>query len=163
MVPFTDNLENFLLEFHKKNGHRNSNSLRKYILNNNNYYYGIVNDIEKIVKNFSICNIKLHYDQRKKREPSNIILFNKPKYRYVGDLSDLPTEIKQYSGFNFSLTILDYFSKFIDSFLLKKKEQNNISKCLENFIKFYGAPLEFGYDNGREFINCAVKKISIKH
>ena len=48
MIPFTDNLENFFLDSHKKNRHRISNSLRKFILNNN-YYYSMVNDTEKIV------------------------------------------------------------------------------------------------------------------
>ena len=147
MVPFTDNLENFLLDFHKKNGHRNSFSLRKFILNNNYYYYGIVKDTEKIVKNCSICNIKFHYDQKRKREPSKIILFNKPKYRYVGDLSALPTELKEYSGFNYTFTIIDHFSKFINSYLLKSKDQDSVAKCIENFITFNGSPLEFGCDN----------------
>ena len=54
--------------------------------------------------------------------------------------------------------IIDHFSKFLDAYLLEDKKKDNIIKCLSKFFKFYGNPVQFGCDNGREFINNAVKK-----
>ena len=48
------------------------------MLANNYYYFGIVEDTDKIIKNCPICNIKKNFN-KKKRIESKIIIFNKPK------------------------------------------------------------------------------------
>ena len=68
------------------------------------------------------------------------------------DLSALPTELKENSVFNYTFTIIDHFSLFIDSYLLKSKDQDS------DYI--LGSPLEFGRDNGRELLYNSVKKLS---
>ena len=91
--------------------------------------------------------------QLKKREKAELIIFNKPKVRYVGDLTDIPTELKKDTKYNFIFSIIAHFSKFADSYLLIDKTQKSILDSLIYFFTFYDEPIEFGCDNGRESIN----------
>ena len=104
-------------------------------------------------------NVNIKY----KREKSKIILFNKPKIRYIGDLRDIPNKLKVNSKYNYIFTIIDHFSKFLNSYLIIKKDQKTFSKHLEQFFNFYGRPMEFGSDNGREFVNLSVKNLLEKN
>ena len=96
---------------------------------------------------------------KNKIEKSNIILFNRPKYRFIGDLSYIPTELKINNNYLYIFIIIDHFSKLLNAYLLKNKDHKSIVNCMEKFFKYYGLPKEFGCDNGAEFLNKAVKNI----
>ena len=51
--------------------------------------------------------------------------------------------------YKYIFTIIDHFSKFSQSYLLKDKKKENILDKLKLFFEFYGDPEEFGSDNGR--------------
>jgi len=91
----------------------------------------------------------------------------KPKQRYVIDLTYLPIEITKNNKFKYIFNILDHFSKYLISFLIKNKLGKTIAENLENCFKKYGVPEEIGSDNGSEFVNKHVKnllnKYKIKH
>lgn len=96
IVPFVKNLDIFLYEIHKETNHKDSVALRKELLNRNFYYKGIIKDTENIVNNCSICNMKNIYNNKVKSENINkVIIFNRPKYRYVGDITTIPNELKK--------------------------------------------------------------------
>ena len=152
-VPFTKNLKEYLLKIHSEDLHRNALSLKKSLLSRNIFYYGITEDTINFIKECSICNIKINYKQKSKREITKLIIFKKQRYKYIGDLSDIPNEIKVRTKFLYIFIIIDHFSKFLDAFLLENKKQETILKYLDYFCKFYGYPIQFGCDNGREFIN----------
>ena len=122
-------------------------------MSRNIYYKGITSDTNKVIKECPICNIKINYKNKNKREISKLIIFKRPKFRYIGDLSDIPNELKAGTKFLHIFIIIDHFSKFLDAFLLEDKKKESILKYLDYFCKFYGYPLQFGCDNGREFIN----------
>ena len=42
-----------------------------------------------------------------------VIIFNNPKYRYVGDLTEIPYELRINSNYIYIFTIIDHFSKLV--------------------------------------------------
>ena len=65
--------------------------------------------------------------------------------------------------YKYIFTIIDHFSKFSKSYLLKDKKKENILENLKLFFEFYGIPEEFGSDNGREFINSSITSFLLKN
>ena len=47
-----------------------------------------------IVNQCSKCFLKNNIDKKNKREKTNIIIFKEPKSRYVGDLTNIPNELR---------------------------------------------------------------------
>jgi len=81
---------------------------------------------EKITKNCNICKMK-NYKFNKHFTELKVIIFKKPKIRYIGDLTDIPIEIiDKNKNYNYIYTIKDNFSKFADSYLMENKNSNNI-------------------------------------
>jgi len=165
-VPFVKDLKQFLYQFHSNTNHKGFEAFRKALINDNIYYKGIIKDIQNIIDNCAICKLKNQKINLKKDEKFNLILFKKPKDRYIGDLTSIPIEFKNNvnntyydinKNYNYIFTIIDHFSKFSESYLLKDKKQNTILNFLKNFFDFYGEPIEFGTDNGRELINLICK------
>ena len=92
-----------------------------------------------------------------KRKESKLIIFNKPKCRYVGDLTEIPFELRLNTKYIYIFTIIDRFSKLSNSYLLIDKTKESILENLKKFFLFFGFPEEFGCDNDREFVNIAVE------
>ena len=84
---------------------------------------------------------------------------NKPKERYVIDITYLPFEIYKNSKFRYILNCLDHFSKFLFSFLLENKTAKEINDKLKLIFQINGFPEQIGSDNGSEFNNKLVKKL----
>ena len=155
-------MDNFLYAIHKETNHKDAVALRRELLNRNFYYKGIIKDTENIVKNCSICNMKNIYNNKVKSEITNkIIIFNRPKYRYVGDITTIPNELKKNNNYQYIFVIIDHFSKYLGAYLIENKNKNSILNSLKNFIKFNGPPLHFSCDNGKEFLNNEIKKFLI--
>ena len=62
---------------------------------------------------------KKNYDDKTKREKTKMIIFNRPKIRYIGDLTDLSNEIKKNTKYLYLFIIIDHFSKFLKVNLLE--------------------------------------------
>ena len=150
-IPYNMDYYANLSELHKNNFHC---SFRRLIdkFNISGYTYkGLYEDAETIVKTCPICIQKER--QFYKREPSKQIVFNKPKERYIGDITELPREIIIKTDIKYQFNIIDHFSKFGFSFLLKNKNAKTILDCIKECFSKYGNPDEFGSDNGKEFSN----------
>ena len=85
-----------------------------------------------------------------------LIIFKRPRVRYIADITDIPLEIRKGTDYLYLLNIIDHFSKYVASYLIKSKKSETILNKIKNFIDEEGAPLEFGFDNGREFFNKEV-------
>ena len=84
-------------------------------------------------------------------------MFKEPKTRYVGDLTNIPNELRTKTKYIYQFIIIAHFSKFLNSYLLENKKSNSILKCLNNFFIYFGKPKEYGSDNGKEFLNSAIQ------
>ena len=151
-VPFLQNLEKYIYDIHKNLNHSNHNIVRKEIIKNNYFFKGITKTVKHICKNCAICNIKSNI-KIQKREKTKLIIFNKPKYRYIIDLTDIPTELTIGTNYKYLINIIDHFSKYTGSYLLENKTGNLVKEKIKNFLDEEGNPLEIGFDNGKEFLN----------
>ena len=92
-IPFVENLYEYLMDLHAKNGHRGVETFRNTLLNNNIYYKGIIKDIHNIINKCAVCKIKNKNIKLDKKEKFKLIIFSKPRERYIGDLTVIPAEI----------------------------------------------------------------------
>ena len=164
-VPFTKNIIEYLKTIHSKTFHRGIDSLRKELISRKVYYFGIMKDIKTVISSCVICKLKRNKIDLSKKEKYNLIIFKRPKDRYIADLTYIPLEFtnnksnkfyEENKKYKYILTITDHFSKLADSFLLEDKSQKSILSKIIYFFDYYGLPKEFGTDNGREFINHSV-------
>ena len=88
-----------------------------------------------------------------KREHSKVIILDKPKNRYVLDLTEFPLNFDTKSEYKYILNIIYQFSRMAGSYLLKSKNSYNILNYIKDFLEQYGIPKSVGSDNGREFKN----------
>ena len=125
------------------------------------FYHGIYDDLENIVHICPICTQKniVFY----KRIPTKQIIFNKPKERYVMDLTYLPIELCKKTKIKYLFNLIDHFSKFIISYPIENKNGKTIANKLEQCFKEFGVPNQIGSDNGSEFINKYVNNILTKN
>ena len=149
------NIHKYIYDIHKQFGHRNHNSIREELKKRHIYFKGIYSTIKKVCLSCGICNIKIK-TKIAKREKAKLIIFNKPRSRYIVDITDIPTEIRANTNYLYLLNIVDHFTKYANSYLLSNKNQNSILNCIKNFIEDVGEPIEMGFDNGREFLNRSV-------
>ena len=95
-----------------------------------------------------------------KRIPSKQLIFNRPKDRYVIDLTYIPIDLMKNKNNIYLLNIIDHFSKYLISYLIYNKKGQTISKKLAECFKKFGNPKEIGADdNGSEFSNKYVKNL----
>ena len=97
-----------------------------------------------------------------KREPCCQIITSFPKQRYIIDVTELPDEFNIKDKF-YLFNIIDHFSKFGMSHLIKDKKAETILEKLKLSFESYGFPLEIGSDNGPEFKNSLVENFLSKH
>ena len=70
------------------------------------------------------------------------------------DLTELPIELKSNNNYTYLFNIIDHFSKFGMSFLLKNKDSKTY---LKTTLECNGYPTELGSDNDKEFCNELVE------
>ena len=61
------------------------------------------------------------------------------------------------SEFNYLLCIIDHFSKFAKTYLLKSKESSEVLKYIKLYITEFGSPHIIQSDNGGEFTAKIIK------
>ena len=103
--------------------HRGFNSMRDEFIKRKITYYGINNDIKSVINKCDICSLK-KTTEIQKRERTKLIIFNRPRVRYIGDLTDIPFELSTNTNYKYIFTLIDHFSKFSASYLLINKKKN---------------------------------------
>lgn len=96
------------------------------------------------------------------REPCRQIIMERPKQRYIKDLTYIPSDLCKSTKFKYLLNIVDHFSKFIISYPIEKKKGPTIKSKLEECFKKYGYPEQVGSDNGSELVKKIVKNFLSK-
>ena len=84
---------------------------------------------------------------------NNQIISKKSKERYVIDLTDITNDINDENyNYKFILNIIDHYSKFCGSYLLKTKRADEVLICINDFICRYGEPKILQSDNVKSFV-----------
>ena len=113
-------------------------------------------DIELYVNKKCKCIIdkKPHY---KKQAQFHHIKSTSPMDLIAIDLLHLETAS---GGYEYILTIVDHFSRFVQTFALRNKEAKTVAKVLFfDFMERFGTPVRLMHDQGKEFENKLFKEL----
>ena len=142
-------------ELHNKMGHISServwNLARERV-----YWPWMRKDIETYVNKKCKCIIdkKPHC---KKQAQFHHIKSTSPMDLVAIDLLHLETAS---GGYEYILTIVDHFSRFVQTFALRNKEAKTVAKVLFfDFMERFGAPVRLMHDQGKEFENNLFKEL----
>ena len=142
-------------ELHNKMGHISServwNLARERV-----YWPRMRKDIELYVNKKCKCIIdkKPHY---KKQAQFHHIKSTSPMDLIAIDLLHLETAS---GGYEYILTIVDHFSRFVQTFALRNKEAKTVAKVLFfDFMERFGTPVRLMHDQGKEFENKLFKEL----
>ena len=157
MIPNVKNVIELIEKIHKFINHQSYSKIKEKLNEYKIYYKGISYDALNITNLCNVCiqNNAVFY----KREPCKQIIMSKPKDRYLMDITYIPIELIENNEYKYNLNVIDHFSKFLFSFLLKNKNAKSIVSNLETCFKKYENPKQIGCDNGSEFNNSAVKSL----
>ena len=145
-----------LLKFiHFNNNHIKRESMETKVIEMGFYWYGYSNDIINFIDNCGVC----HAEKYGKKIPLNpkIIITYGPHIRYQCDLWYLPEILRINTEYLYCLDIIDHYSKWLNSFLLKNKNADLVVSKIKSYIRSNGNCEIFQTDNGKEFNNNLLK------
>jgi transposase InsO family protein len=99
----------------------------------------------------------------KTKEKMKHIIAMRPWERIMIDLIDLRSYKESNQGFCWILTTIDVFSKFTQTYPLKKKSAQEVVQCMQKLIHSFGAPSILQSDNGKEFKNTLMDELCNRH
>ena len=140
---------------HYSNNHIKRETMDEKIIRMGYYWYGYSTDIMETIKNCGIC----HSENAGIRIPNKpkIIISYGPHQRYQCDLWYLPESLKENTEFEYCLDIIDHFSKWLNSYLLRNKTADLVVSKIKMFFRDNGPCTIFQTDNGKEFNNIILK------
>ena len=140
---------------HFSNNHLKRESMDLKILEMGFYWYGYSNDITQFIKECGVC----HSENVIEKVPiiPKIILSKGPHIRYQADIWYLPEKLKDNNDYLYCLDIIDHFSKWMCSYMLKNKTAELILAKIKAFLRANGNCEIFQTDNGKEFNNQLLK------
>ena len=125
-IPTVKNVIKIIDDIHTSLIHLGKNKILDKIKELKIFYHWIYYDIENIINLCHICiqkNIQFY-----KRQLSKQILMSAPLERIVVDLTYLPEFLLTNTNYKYLLNIADHFSKYVTSYLIKKKDGKSISE-----------------------------------
>ena len=154
-IPYKEEIKSMLYYLHNKNNHLKHEAMSREVISMGFYWNGYTNDINNTIKECGICYCK----NNAKMIPVNpkIILTYGPKVRYQCDLWYLNYKLKQKNDYEYIIDIIDHYSKFMLSYLLKNKTADLVLSKIKNFMLVNGDCKIFQTDNGLEFNNHLLK------
>ena len=140
---------------HFSNNHIKRETMDEKIIEMGFYWFGYSSDILELIRNCGVC----HSENVGIKLPNNpkIIISYGPNKRYQCDLWYLPDNLKENTFFEYCLDIIDHFSKWLGSYLLKNKTAELVVSKIRAFFRDNGVCEIFQTDNGKEFNNTILK------
>ena len=154
-IPNKIDILAYLKDIHIEDLHRGISSLRNILKDKLIFLEGSTNITKYIVNSCIKCSEKNKYVL--KREPSWQIITYYPRQRYVIELTELSEEFYENKAKIYLFDLIDHFSKFGMSYIIKNKSANTIFNYLKIALKCNGYPTEICSDNGLEFKNLTIE------
>lgn len=104
--------------------HRNFICLLDKFKSEHIYWKGIINDIQIYIKNCAICQSKIRAVIKKHFIKQ--MLFDKPRKRYIMNLSNLPDLIKAKTNYKYFLNVIDQYINYLFGELLTNRKSETI-------------------------------------
>jgi hypothetical protein len=111
-------------------------SPKKILLRSEYYFEGITGILKKFIENCPVCQIK--YNSKLVNIPEKPILNEGPHIEYQIDLFYLPSDISTETGFNYIVSIIDQFTKWLWCFPIKEKTGEVCLLCFKQYIYAFG-------------------------
>ena len=140
---------------HYTNNHLKREGMDEKIIQMGFYWFAFSTDITNFIKNCGHCHSEIA-GKPIKPEPKIIVTYGAHK-RYQCDIWYLPEKLRENSEYLYCLDIIDHFSKWLGSFLLKNKTADLVVSKIKSFIRYNGPCQIFQTDNGKEFNNIVLK------
>ena len=137
-VPTLFECIELIKKFHSDTNHRSSDALKEKFKEEKISWKGISNDINYFIQHCATCQFKNRAIIKKPFVKQ--ILFDKPRQRYILDLSELPSLIKENTEFKYFMHVIDHYSNFLFGMLLKDKKGDTILINLEHLFLTTGFP-----------------------
>src|ERR1700733_8801064 len=121
------------------------------------YWVGWSKDVERFCQQCPEC---CQYIRGKppRKGPLQPIPCGEPMERLGIDLTG--PHPKSVKGNTYILTVMDYFTKYVEAIPIRNQEAVSVAKALvENVILRYGAPIQILTDQGRNFDGILVKEM----
>ena len=154
-IPYDYEVNPMLSYIHFKNLHLKKEGMCRKIIENGYFWSGYTNAVLSFIKSCGVCYSENNM-QILERKPKIIKTYG-PHIRYQANLWYLPEELKINNNYLYVLDIIDHFSKWSYSFLLKNKEAKLVTVKIKAFLVMNGIPEVFQTDNGTEFRNMELK------
>ena len=121
--------------------------MQHLIINEGFYWENFSSECKKVIKDCPICTSNI---QNIIKMPIKLIKDYGPHYRYIGDIWYLDDELQINKEFKYCLDVIDHFTKFLYSYLLKDKSMGTVLSKLKIHFFNHGKCKLFKTDNGPE-------------
>ena len=150
-IPYAEEVVAILNFLHYNNNHLKRDSMLKKIKEMVFSWNGMTANIEDSIHKYGVC-YSISNTQKLSKKPKIIITYG-PFRRYQADIWYLLDDLKIGHDFLYVLDIIDHYSKWLYSFLLKNNSADMVLSKIKLFININGPSEIFQTDNGGEFVN----------
>ncbi len=132
-------------------GHLGMNTLQTEVASR--YYWPCVTqDVKKFIKSCKECQCSKLSNLEKTKQTLHPVKVPQGIWQQIG--IDLVGPLPQSpEGHEYMLTVIDYFSKWVELFALKDKKATSVAQCLFQLMCCFGPAKIHISDQGREFCN----------
>ena len=127
------------------------------------YWKGMTNDIKDYIKKCDDCQ---KTNKKTKTVPVELQPVQIPNSTWkkigidlIGPFNNTQGEPMSTKGYRYVLTVIDYFSSYLEAFPLKRKLASEVAEKLFELFCRQGVPVELVSDNGGEFNSSLSKEI----
>ena len=140
-------LPEVLQAYHDRNGHLGIDKTYAHI-RSRYFWQGMYKDVVRYCTNCITCNSK---KLRKNRIELQEMPMPEAPFQIIG-IDTCGPYVESFSGNKYLLTIVDWFSGYLEAFPIPDKSANSVARVLmEEFIPRHSVPSRIVSDNGTEF------------
>jgi hypothetical protein len=124
-------------------------------------------DVKEFIKHCDQCQCT---NKKSKTTPAELqpvevpnVTWKKNVIDLIGPYNDPKGKPLSENGFRYVLTVIDYFSNYVEAFPLKRKLASEVAEKMYELFCRHGVPIELVSDNGGEFNSILTETLEAQH